>query len=142
MTDTSKAINPDPTGKVTLREITADTLGSILNLSVSEDQERFVASNARSIAQAHFSEHAWFRAIYASEEPVGFINALRQTRKELSTLLWRFMIDTRYQGRGYGRAALLLGHRPYPDPAKGHRPLQQLRSRRGRPWWVLPVPRL
>ncbi|MCY4353780.1 MAG: hypothetical protein OXC09_03205 [Truepera sp.] len=81
MTDTSKAINPDPTGKVTLREITADTLGSILNLSVSEDQERFVASNARSIAQAHFSEHAWFRAIYASEEPVGFVNALRQTRK-------------------------------------------------------------
>ncbi len=46
MTDTSKAINPDPTGKVTLREITADTLESILNLSVSEDQERFVASNA------------------------------------------------------------------------------------------------
>lgn len=107
MTDTSKATNPDPTGKATLREITADTVGSILNLSVSEDQERFVASNARSIAQAHFSEHAWFRAFYASEEPVGFVMLYDKPEKgEYS--LWRFMIDARYQGRGYGRAALLL----------------------------------
>lgn len=142
MTDTSKAINPDPTGKVTLREITADTLGSILNLSVSEDQERFVASNARSIAQAHFSEHAWFRAIYASEEPVGFVMLYDKPEKgEYS--LWRFMIDARYQGRGYGRAALLLviAH-IRTRPKTTHRTLQQLRSRRGRPWWVLPVPRL
>jgi diamine N-acetyltransferase len=44
--------------EVTLREITGETLGRVLELEVSDEQQRFVASNAVSIAQAHFSEHA------------------------------------------------------------------------------------
>jgi len=46
------------------------------------------------------------------------------------------MIDTRYQGRGYGRAALLLviAH-IRTRPKATHRTLQQLRSRRGRPFY-------
>jgi diamine N-acetyltransferase len=41
--------------QITLQEITEDTLKSILDLKVAKDQERFVAPNAVSIAQAHFS---------------------------------------------------------------------------------------
>lgn len=37
---------------VTLREITADTVRAVTKLSVREDQTRFVASNAMSLAQA------------------------------------------------------------------------------------------
>ena len=59
--------------KVSLREVTKDTLQSILDLKVSPDQEQFVATNAKSIAQAHFYESAWFRAIYADDVPVGFV---------------------------------------------------------------------
>ena len=37
---------------ITLREITADTVRAVTKLSVREDQTRFVASNAMSLAQA------------------------------------------------------------------------------------------
>lgn len=96
---------PSPQSKVTLREITADTVRTICNLSVREDQKQFVASNAVSIAQAYFSEYAWFRAIYADDTPVGFVMLEDQPEKP-EYFLWRFMIDARYQGMGFGRRAL------------------------------------
>jgi hypothetical protein len=59
---------------IALREITKENLSGILKLKVASYQEKFVASNAVSIAQAHFSPLvAWFRAIYADEVPVGFV---------------------------------------------------------------------
>ena len=56
---------PSPRSKVHLREITQDTVHTICNLSVRDEQRKFVASNAISIAEAYFYETAWFRAIYA-----------------------------------------------------------------------------
>lgn len=95
---------------VSLREITAQTVGTICDLEPRADQARFVAPNAVSIAQAHFEPTARFRAIYAGDEPVGFV-MWRPTGKDGGCYLWRFMIDGRHQGKGYGRAALsiLLG---------------------------------
>lgn len=98
---------PPPESKVSLREINADTVRIICDLSVREDQRRFVAPNAVSIAQAYFSEHAWFRAIYAGETPVGFL-MLEDRPDKPEYYLWRFMIDARYQGMGFGREALSL----------------------------------
>jgi diamine N-acetyltransferase len=93
---------------VTLREITADTVDEVLRLKVAPDQECLVATNAKSIAQAHFHpEVAWFRAVYAGEVPVGFVMVWDdETGHEYG--LWRLMIDERHQGRGYGRRALEL----------------------------------
>jgi len=91
--------------EVTLREITSDTVDSILRLRVAEDQEPFFPSNAESIAQAHFSDHAWFRAIYAGETPVGFIMLYLDEEKPLY-YLWRFMIDKKYQRQGSGSQAI------------------------------------
>lgn len=59
-------------GAVTLREITAATVRAICALQTSEEQRRFVAPNAVSIAQAYFESRATFRAVYAEELPVGF----------------------------------------------------------------------
>ena len=92
---------------VCLREITQETVNSILNLRVTKEQEQFVASNAVSIAEAHFSEDAWFRAIYADETPVGFLVLSDQSDKG-EYYLWRFMVDVQHQGKGYGRRALEL----------------------------------
>jgi diamine N-acetyltransferase len=94
--------------EVTLREITRETLRAILKLKVAAAQERFVASNAVSIAQAHFYPGvAWFRGIYADDEPVGFVMLeLHPDKQEYG--LWRFMIDERYQGHGYGAQAIAL----------------------------------
>lgn len=99
--------------EVTLREVTRDNLDAVLALEVSPRQVgRFVATNAKSLAQAHFyPENAWFRAIYADETPVGFLMLWDEPAKP-EYMLWRLMIDGRYQGRGYGRAAvqLLISH--------------------------------
>jgi diamine N-acetyltransferase len=91
--------------QITLQEITEDTLKSILDLKVAKDQERFVAPNAVSIAQAHFSHEAWFRAIYAGDAPVGFV-MLSLKPKKPEYFLWRLMIDEQFQHKGYGRAAM------------------------------------
>ena len=93
--------------KVTFREITEDSVRTICDLSVRSDQQKFVAPNAVSIAQAHFSKHAWFRAIYADETPIGFIMIEDQPEKP-EYYLWRFMIDTRYQRMGFGRRAMAI----------------------------------
>jgi diamine N-acetyltransferase len=103
MSNQVPGINAD----VTLREVTRDTLWAVLNLRVSKEQEHFVAPNAVSIAQAHYSREAWFRAIYADETPVGFV-MLAQDLDKGKYFLWRFMIDAEYQKKGYGRKALQL----------------------------------
>jgi len=104
MTDTTV---PGKTAAISLREITADTVVTICKLSdtLVEPQKRMVAPNALSIAQAHFSEHAWFRAIYADDEPVGFI-MLYDNPDEPTYFLWRLMVAPPHQGKGYGRRAI------------------------------------
>jgi diamine N-acetyltransferase len=97
-----------PTLDVTLREITKENLSAILRLKVTPHQEQCVASNAVSIAEAHFSpEVAWFRAVYAGEIPVGFL-MLDDSVDKQEYFLWRLMIDALHQRRGYGKQALEL----------------------------------
>ena len=98
---------PTRHSQVTLREVTADTVRTICNLSVTDYQTQFVAPNAVSMAQAYFSDNAWFRGIYAGEAPVGFVMLYDDPEKP-EYFLWRFMIDARYQGMGFGRRALEL----------------------------------
>ncbi|MGK3992255.1 N-acetyltransferase family protein [Sorangium sp. So ce1024] len=103
---------PDDTPPVSLREITRDNLDAILALSVTEPQKRYVATNAVSLAQAHFAPEAWFRAIYCGDEPAGFVmledHSLESPPPENPEIgVWRFMIDKRFQRRGIGRAAML-----------------------------------
>ena len=78
-----------------------------LSDTLSEVQKRMVAPNSISIAQAHFSEYAWFRAIYAGEKPVGFL-MLYDNPQEQEYFLWRLMIAGPYQGMGFGRRAIEL----------------------------------
>jgi diamine N-acetyltransferase len=99
---------PEPGAEVSLREVTRETAREIMRLDVTELQKQFVAPNSVSIAQAYFDrEHAWFRAIYAADTPVGFV-MIYDDPQEPEYFLWRFMIDARYQGSGYGWRALEL----------------------------------
>ena len=91
---------------IELHEITKESLRSVLDLAVDPDQEQYVATNARSIAEAHFEPRAWFRAVYADDDPVGFVMAYRDPPNAF--WVWRFMIDATHQGKGYGRRALEL----------------------------------
>lgn len=99
---------PTRESTVTLREVTQDNLRDVLRLQVSEAQNKFVAPNSISIAQAYFQrEQAWFRAIYADETAVGFL-MLHDDPHEAAYFLWRLMVDTRYQGLGFARQAMAL----------------------------------
>lgn len=92
--------------EITLREITKTTVWEVLQLEPSADQKQFVASNAESIAEAYFQQdYAWFRAIYSDECPVGFI-MIGMDPKDDFCFLWRFMIDKKYQRKGFGKKAL------------------------------------
>ena len=96
-----------PKTEVTLREITKETVREILDLKVAPAQDNLVAPNAVSIAEAYFEEKSWFRAIYANETPVGFVMTAEDHDRPFF-YLWRYMIDAKYQGKGYGAKALNL----------------------------------
>ena len=62
-----------PEAEVTLRETTEETVVQICNLSdtLSEQQQKMVAPNAQSIAQAHFSDKAWLKIHALSMKALG-----------------------------------------------------------------------
>lgn len=95
------------------KRITAESVLTICQLSqtLSEAQQNAVADNAISIAQAHFSENVWMRAIYKGSVPIGFImlhigSDWMDGIDCPGVFLWRFMIAKPFQGQGYGRKAL------------------------------------
>ena len=100
---------PGPGAEVSLREITEDTVREICNLSntLTPPRKYMVAPNSVSIAQAHFSEHAWFRAICAGDTPVGFV-MLYDDPDESEYFLWRLMIAGPHHAKGFGRRAMAL----------------------------------
>ena len=98
-------------GRVSLREITAETVIAITKLAVDDSQKGFVAPNAVSLAQALFAPEAWYRAIYLDDAPVGFVMLYDESRRDPPPAhpevgVWRFMIDARHQGQGIGAVAL------------------------------------
>jgi diamine N-acetyltransferase len=81
---------------------------------VAPAQERFVGTVAGALADAReFPEaNPWFRAVYADDEPVGFVMLSwdvppRPPRIIGPWFLWKLLIDERHQGRGLGRATVL-----------------------------------
>lgn len=94
---------------ITLKEVTAENFESLIALSVREDQP-FVAPNLYSIAQAKIYPECTIKGIYLKEEPIGFLMFGRDDEEVKTPYPWliRFMIDARYQGKGYGKEALRL----------------------------------
>lgn len=103
-----------------LRKIVEKNVWEILKLSVAEAQSDFVATNTESIVEAYTTIAAGGVAlpfgIYEGDTPVGFVmigfghedweDAPAVAAGNYS--IWRFMIDKRYQGKGYGKAGLAL----------------------------------
>jgi diamine N-acetyltransferase len=94
--------------KVSLRDVTADNWEAVAGLELGAGHEDLVASNLYSIAESHFDPDSRPRAVYAGRRVVGFLMyEVRQTRgNALEASIYRFMIDRKHQGKGYGRAAL------------------------------------
>ena len=90
---------------ISLREITVDNWVDAIKLKVDAEQERFVASNAASIAQSKFHDFIECYGIYNEDTMIGF-TAFGINPEDDKVWIARYMIDHRYQGNGYGRAAL------------------------------------
>ena len=94
---------------ISLKPVTRENLEEVLALRVAEGQEKYVISNAESLSRAYvYSETAYPFAIYDDDIIVGFIMMGYYEVKGYYTL-WEFMIDRKYQNKGYGRQALKLG---------------------------------
>jgi diamine N-acetyltransferase len=85
-----------------LERITPENLRAVCDLQVAPEQAALVAPNAVSLAEAYVYPQAWCRAVYAGDDLVGFV-MLHDTTDDPGYMLWRLMIDARFQGRGYGR---------------------------------------
>ena len=95
---------------VTLREITDDNAPSVLALRTTPEQARFVSSVEDSLAEAAENPQGspWFRAVYADDQPVGFVMLSWDVEPQPPEIngpwfLWKLLIDHRHQGRGHGR---------------------------------------
>ena len=105
---------------IRLEKLTWDSVDAVLKLRVSKEQKDFVAGNSDSIIDAYFAmteegKKVFTFGIYNGKKAVGFLmigyNCTWRDNLDFaknSYYIWRFMIDKRYQGNGYGREALKL----------------------------------
>jgi diamine N-acetyltransferase len=95
-------------GRVALKDVTEDNWRTVIGLTLDRHQEDLVASNLYSIAESKFDPDARPRAVYAGKRVVGFLMYDVQQKKDKSrrATIYRFMIDRKHQGKGYGHAAM------------------------------------
>ena len=117
--------------KIHLEKVTDDNVDAIVKLRVSKEQRNYVASNDWSLIDAYLSlaegKPVFPFGIYNGKTLVGFMmisysndwsgyerdawmdsDSYRFYKDKYYYYVWRFMIDKRFQGRGYGRKALEL----------------------------------
>ena len=82
---------------IRLEKVNDNNFVNLMKLEVAESQKGYVASNTVSMAQAY--------AVNASGR---FVQCFGIYDGDTAYYLWRFMIDHRFQGKGFGRDALNL----------------------------------
>ncbi|RAI44681.1 GNAT family N-acetyltransferase [Rhodoplanes roseus] len=95
-------------GEVRLADVTANNWRDVAALELEPEQRELVAGNLYSLAESKFDPLARPRAVYAGDELVGFLMYDVGSDHLGRAVIYRFMIDRRFQGQGYGRAALRL----------------------------------
>lgn len=93
---------------IELRDITKKNYFDVLNLEVQPNQKNFIASNSISLAEAYVydknGDYIAPLAVYDKEVLVGFVMIAYDQKIGISKgnyLLFRFMIDQRFQGLDY-----------------------------------------
>lgn len=92
--------------EITLRKIDESNFLDAFALKLGEGQEAFVSHPIRSLAQAYvyYSQCTPF-GVYHGEDMVGYVMVIYDYDLEEYNI-WHMMIDEKYQGKGYGRAAM------------------------------------
>lgn len=96
------------TNVVKLVELNNQNWFDCCQLEVSPEQEKYIVSNAVSIAQSKFEPTLKPYAIYFEEKIVGFM-MYNSVQEELDGYwIYRIMVDNKFQGKGIGKAATIL----------------------------------
>ncbi|MBY5035285.1 GNAT family N-acetyltransferase [Streptococcus gallolyticus] len=91
---------------IKLKTVDESNFEAVLDLSLSLQDHRRVASNTYSLAQAWlYGEKVKPYAIYNSDQVVGFLMLWIYPEKN-EWLIWRLMIDRHHQNQGYGKEVL------------------------------------
>ena len=93
------------TDAVSVERVTDKDRDEVCSLRLLPSQEEFVASNDDSLAEATENPACVPLAIRARDHIVGFA-MFALDRDDGNYWLYRFMIDARFQGQGYGSEAL------------------------------------
>ena len=95
---------------LTFREMTDANRAEVVAIRVAPGQERFVNSVADAMEEAAEWARAkpWYRAVYAADEPIGFVMLSWDVEPQPPDIigpwfLWKLIVDKRHQGKGYGR---------------------------------------
>ena len=104
-----------------LKKINRKNVGEILKLEVFDNQKRFVAANNISIIEAYLAitenNDVFTFGIYNDDAPVGFLMIGFDVNSDDADTpkiakgnynIWRFMIDKKFQGKGFGKKAMNL----------------------------------
>lgn len=90
---------------IQFKEITEDNFYKVIGLEVNEDQKMFVAPNVRSLAECYIYRDAgdvFPYAVMNDDTVIGFILIdIEEEKREF--MIWRMMIDKKYQRQGFGR---------------------------------------
>lgn len=108
---------------IKLVKVSTKNFDALIDLKVNESQHEFVADNIYSLAEAYANvsegRYAQPFGIYDGDEPVGFLmigynivdgeeDLVKYPLVKDNYLIWRFMIDKKHQGKGYGKEAMRL----------------------------------
>jgi diamine N-acetyltransferase len=89
-----------------LEAINEENWEECVSLEVSDQQREYLPSNVHSIAEAKFNDKIKLLGIYNDTGMIGFASYILDEEGDMN--LYKFMIDKQYQGKGYGKEALLL----------------------------------
>lgn len=91
--------------KIKFRDIDKSNYNECISLRVGEHQKNYVATNMYSLVQASYEDGLYPLGIFNEDEMIGFL--LYDYDEELNGWSFsRFMIDIKYQNKGFGRKAL------------------------------------
>ena len=94
---------------VTLEPVTIANFEALMDMELPPEQAGYLASNAYSIAQAHYYPDWQPRAIYCDGVPVGFaLYDVEGDGEPGRYAIYRLMVDHPRQQAGIGRRAMLL----------------------------------
>lgn len=98
------------------RNVTRDCLRALMDLSVLPEQDKRVAPNSVTLAQAAYETGSTVYGLWDEDQAVGLMAVIdmknypwiEEADEKDGLYLWRLMIDKDRQGKGFGRAALDL----------------------------------